>query len=87
MFTIEQKPVSQNLEYFAMKTRYDVFRNLGHGIPVHIIAVTTLGEVEQALHALEWGEPGDYFVCETASGRIVYGHAAASEPRQTEKTN
>jgi hypothetical protein len=70
-----------------MNTRYDVFRSLGHGIPVHIITVGTLGEVEQALHALEWGEPGDYFVCETASGRIVYGRATASEPRQTKTTN
>jgi hypothetical protein len=87
VFNIEQTPMSQNLEHLVVNMRYDVFRSSGHGIPVHIIAVATLGEAEQALDALEWGEPGDYFVCETVSGRIVYGRATPSEPRETKTTN
>ena len=80
MCNIEQTQVCQRRNHLVMHTKYDIFRNLRHGIPVRITTVATHGEVEQTLHALEWVEPGDYFVRETASGQIVYGRATASEP-------
>ena len=56
-----------------MVARYDIFKILNQGSPVWVGTVATRGEVEQTLNALEWVNPGDYFIREAVSGEIVQG--------------
>jgi hypothetical protein len=65
---MRQKP-----DHLVMSKKYEIFRRLPQGSHVPIITVSTIGEVEQTIHALEWVEPGDYFTREATSGAIVQG--------------
>ena len=60
----------------AMKMTYDIFRRLPGG-PVWIEAVPDLEHAKMRLTNLTESRPGDYFVYDVSSSKIVF---AAIEP-------
>ena len=63
-----------------MKVTYDIFRKLPGG-PVWIEAVQDLEDAKMRLTNLTKSRPGDYFVYDATSSKIVF---AAIEPAYTE---
>jgi hypothetical protein len=64
----------------AMKVTYDIFRRLPGG-PIWIEAVQDLEQARMRIEKLIETRPGDYFVYDTSSSKIVF---SAVEPAQIE---
>jgi hypothetical protein len=63
-----------------MKVTYDIFRRLPGG-PIWIEAVQDLEQAKMRIEKLIETRPGEYFVYDTSSSKIVF---AAVEPAQIE---
>ena len=54
-----------------MDVKFDIFKKLPDGQPLWLKAVTGLEEAKQELSHLAIGDPGDYFIFDTRSGRVI----------------
>jgi hypothetical protein len=70
------RPFELDIARRAMKMTYDIFRRLPSG-PVWIEAVPDLEHAKMRLTNLTESRPGDYFVYDVSSAKIVF---AAIEP-------
>jgi hypothetical protein len=77
---IIDRPFEIDISRRAMKVTYDIFRRLPGG-PIWIEAVPDLEQARMRLERLIATRPGDYFVYDASSSKIVF---TAVEPAQTE---
>jgi hypothetical protein len=56
-----------------MKLGYDIFRHLEDGSPIWVAQVNSIGEAKVKLESLQGSSPGQYFVRDAESGKVVEG--------------
>jgi hypothetical protein len=56
-----------------MSAKFDIFVRLSDGHPVWVKAVESLEEARKQLAELSEVTPGDYFIFNTISGKVIVG--------------